>query len=110
MEKNTDYEVWRNSLGKGVRNKSLLNLMWVQLKLYEQYSNEMEEDKSLKGMRFSTFLNNVAKIKDVQTLLNCSERTARDYLKTLIYFQLTNKVKLQVHQTHVNLANSGEKD
>jgi hypothetical protein len=106
MVETGEYEIFNKALGTGIRNKSILNLMWVQLKLYEQYSKLNKEN-----IRFSTYIGNVERIKDIEKLLNCSERTARDYLKALLYFELTNRGKLIIYQTemeeHEELQRSG---
>lgn len=95
MVETGEYEIFNKVFGTGIRNKSILNLMWVQLKLYEQYSKLNKGNK-----RFSTYMGNVDRIKDIEKLLNCSERTARDYLKALLYFELTNRTKLMIYQTY----------
>lgn len=120
---NTEYSIWKETLGSGIRNKSLLNLMWVELKLYEQYFFERNKENLKlvadqdprkimpKQIRFSTYLRDKNRLNDIQTLLNCSERTARDYLKALLYFELTNRGKLIIYQTemeeHEELQRSG---
>ena len=113
MTGNIEYEIWNKSLGAGIRNQSLLNLMWIQLKLYEQYNEKKRSIKSKltpgKGIRFSTYLTYSDRIKDIEKILNCSERTARDYAKALIYFELTNSSKLIIHQTRIEIEQSEEK-
>lgn len=116
---NTEYSIWKESLGSGIRNKSLLNLMWVELKLYEQYQYEIKKEldrtwtesgkhpgktiktRKIAQIRFFTYLKDKERLKDIQTLLNCSERTARDYWKTLLYSELMNKTKLETHQRNI---------
>lgn len=108
---NTEYSIWKESLGSGIRNKSLLNLMWVELKLYEQYDNERKtiHDPRETSIRFFTYLRDKERLEDIQSLLNCSERTARDYWKTLLYSELINRTKLEAHQRNV-LAHFQEKE
>jgi len=110
---NTEYSIWKETLGSGIRNKSLLNLMWVELKLYEQYFFERNKENLKlvadqdprkimpKQIRFSTYLRDKNRLNDIQTLLNCSERTARDYWKTLLYSELMNNTKLEAHQRNI---------
>lgn len=115
-EKNTEYSLWKETLGSGIRNQSLLNLMWVELKLYEQFDNERKTldskeihmkyyNESIKispsQIRFSTYLRDKNRLNDIQSLLNCSKRTARDYWKTLQYSELINRTKLEAHQRNV---------
>lgn len=110
---NTEYSIWKETLGSGIRNKSLLNLMWVELKLYEQYFFERNKENLKlvadqdprkimpKQIRFSTYLKDKNRLNDIQTLLKCSERTARDYWKTLLYSELMNNTKLEAHQRNI---------
>ena len=110
---NTEYLIFKETLGSGIRNKSLLNLMWVELKLYEQYFFERNKENLKlvadqdprkimpKQIRFSTYLRDKNRLNDIQTLLKCSERTARDYWKTLLYSELMNNTKLEAHQRNI---------
>jgi hypothetical protein len=113
---NTEYLIFKETLGSGIRNQSLLNFLWVELKLYEQFANERKSTDSKElymkyynetikihpsKIRFSTYLRDKNRLNDIQSLLNCSERTARDYWKTLIHSELMNKPKLEYHQRNV---------
>jgi hypothetical protein len=82
MVETGEYEIFNKALGTGIRNKSILNLMWVQLKLYEQYSKLNKEN-----IRFSTYIGNVERIKDIEKLLNCSKNCKRLF-NSIIYFEL----------------------
>ncbi len=102
MGKNKDQIFWKENLKSGIRNQSLLNLMWVELKLYEQYDNERKTMHTHKTkIRFLTFLKDKERLKDIQSILNCSERTARDYLNAVFYLNLMNKSKLELYQRTV---------
>lgn len=79
---------WKTKYCKGIRNKTLINLMWLDYVLHS-YSLTEKKLNEIEGKayrrHFSTYLQDPQRIKDIEDLLKCSNRTARDYRDSLSY-------------------------
>lgn len=95
VKREKNYLKWEKSFRKGIRNKTLINLMWLDSQLYDIYTlkkdlspTELKEAKKNGNppfKRYSSFLKGKDTLKYVIVILKCSERTARDYRDSLIY-------------------------
>ncbi|WP_308572142.1 NUMOD1 domain-containing DNA-binding protein [uncultured Methanobacterium sp.] len=77
------FKTWKQEHSKGIRTKCLINLMYLESRLKEDYS---KLDKPEIG--YIGYINEFNRIKDAAKILNCSERTARDYRDALVYFSM----------------------
>ena len=66
---------------KGIRTKCLNKLMKIDSILKNDYDNVKTKNKS-----YHEYVQEFNRINDIEIILKCSERTARDYRDTLIYF------------------------
>ncbi len=68
---------------KGIRTKCLNKLMKIDSILKDDY----DKLKNKTG-NYQEYIQDFDRIKDIARILKCSERTARDYRDTLIYFSI----------------------
>ena len=78
------FKTWKQEHSKGIRTKCLINLMYLESRLKEDYS-KLEKP----GRGYKDYIKEFNRIKDAAKILNCSERTARDYRDALIFFNVT---------------------
>lgn len=81
MASEAELNKWKKEHCKGIRNKSLINLMLAESRLKNQYKKLKKDD-----LNYNEYIKAMDRIKDIAKILNCSERTARDYRDALIYF------------------------
>lgn len=113
MTSGVEYSQWHDYVAKGVRNKSLTKLMWLDIKLFEMHREYRENiPKELKEERlvgYSTFLRDKNRLKDIERILDCSERTARDYMEAVFYFSLYGVSKYSIIK-RIEMRESVEKE
>lgn len=68
---------------KGIRTKCLNKLMKIDSILKDDY----DKLKNKTG-NYQEYIQDFDRINDIARILKCSERTARDYRDTLIYFSI----------------------
>lgn len=78
---------WEEKHCKGIRIKCLRNIMKVDHVLTQRYQ-ELKKDKP----DYHDYISSFKRIDDIAKILDCSERTARDYRDALIYFSTNDKM------------------
>jgi hypothetical protein len=73
---------------KGIRSHTLYNLILIDVALQFQLDNIREETEYGVGenISFNKYIKNKERLKDIENILRCSERTARDYRDALAHF------------------------
>jgi uncharacterized protein YqfA (UPF0365 family) len=73
---------------KGIRSQTLYNLILIDVALQFKLDNIKEEmDYDIKEViGFNEYIRQKERLKDIENILGCSERTARDYRDALAHF------------------------
>jgi hypothetical protein len=73
---------------KGIRSHNLYNLILIDVALQFQLDNIKEESENgiEKDIDFKDYIRDKERLKDIENILRCSERTARDYRDALAHF------------------------
>jgi hypothetical protein len=82
------HENFKKIYTKGIRSHTLYNLILIDVALQFQLDNIKEEIKDGIGgeISFNEYIRPKERLKDIENILGCSERTARDYRDALAHF------------------------
>jgi hypothetical protein len=73
---------------KGIRSHTLYNLILIDVALQFQLDSIKEETEYgvSEEISFKEYIKHKERLKDIENILRCSERTARDYRDALAHF------------------------